>query len=113
MPQRTQTIQRRRIMKTLHLERNPNPAQTDGILTMPSGREFYTLEQAWRNNRPFDSCIPDGVYLIEPYKSPKFGDVYILSGGTVSKFKSPHHQRQAWREEIRALEARIEALKVK
>lgn len=74
-------------MLTLFLERELTDTQTNGILTMPSGREFYTLEQAWRNNEPFVSCIPDGAYLIEPWQSPTHGDCYIVSGGTVGKTK--------------------------
>lgn len=80
-------------MIQLFLEREYHDQHTAGYLSLESGREFATLERAWRNNRPFDSCIPEGVYLIEPYDSPKFGSVYIVSGGTVSKFKSPHHAR--------------------
>lgn len=79
--------------QALYLRREPTDSQTNGILTMPSGREFYTLEQAWRNNKPFESCIPDGAYLIEPYDSPKFGAVYIVSGGTVSKFPTAKQHR--------------------
>ena len=79
--------------QALYLLREPSDKQTSGVLTMPSGREFYTLEQAWRNNKPFESCIPDGAYLIEPYDSPKFGPVYIVSGGTVSKFPTPKQHR--------------------
>lgn len=77
----------------LYLERTVKDYQTDGVLVMPSGREFYTLEQAWRNNRPFESCIPDGAYLIEPHVSPNHGDCYIVSGGSVSKSPSPKHPR--------------------
>lgn len=72
-------------MLTLFLEREPTDTQTNGILTMPSGREFYTLECPWRNNKPFVSCIPDGAYLIEPWESPTHGDCYIVSGSTVGK----------------------------
>lgn len=77
----------------LYLQREPSEKQTDGVLVMPSGRELFTLEQAWRNNKPFESCIPDGAYLIEPYDSPKFGRVYIVSGGMVSKFPTPKQHR--------------------
>ena len=72
-------------MLTLFLEREPTDTQTNGVLTMPSGREFYTLECPWRNNEPFVSCIPDGAYLIEPWHSPTHGKCYIVSGGTVGK----------------------------
>lgn len=34
------------------------------------------LELPWRENRPQVSCIPEGVYLVNWYKSPKFGWVY-------------------------------------
>jgi hypothetical protein len=80
-------------MLTLFLNREPEPHLTRGVLLMPSGRELHVLERPWRDNRPFDSCIPDGVYLITPYKSPRFGDVYIVIGGTVSQFKSAQHER--------------------
>lgn len=72
-------------MQTLYLERSKEPNQTDGILTMPSGREFFTLECPWKNNEPFESCIPDGLYRIEPWQSPTHGECYIISGGTVGK----------------------------
>jgi hypothetical protein len=72
-------------MLTLYLNREPRQLQTDGPLIMPSGRELYTLEQAWRNNEAFVSCIPDGSYLLEPWVSPTHGECYILSGGTVGK----------------------------
>jgi len=44
------------------------------------GGEFkcYTIEQPWRDNRRFVSCIPAGEYDITPYKSPKYGDVVAL-----------------------------------
>lgn len=80
-------------MQSVFLERTGLPDHTEGIITLENGRELFCLERPWRNNRPFDSCIPDGVYLMEPYDSPKFGQVYIISGGTVSKFPSEHHQR--------------------
>jgi len=80
-------------MLTLYLNREPEPHLTRGVLLMPSGRELHVLERPWRDNRPFDSCIPDGVYLMEPYQSPRFGSVYIVSGGRVSKFQSPRHER--------------------
>lgn len=64
----------------LHLERTRRPTQTDGVLYMPSGRELQTLELPWRNNQPFVSCIPDGMYKITPWNSPRHGDCYILEG---------------------------------
>ena len=31
-----------------------------------------TCENPWKNNKPFISCIPPGVYPIERFESPKF-----------------------------------------
>lgn len=80
-------------MQQCFLERTPFDDHVSGLLTTPEGRELYTLERPWRSNQPFVSCIPDGTYIIEPYDSPKFGKVYIVSGGTVNRFPSPHHVR--------------------
>jgi len=52
---------------------------------MPSGRVLQSLECPWKNNEPFESCIPDGVYRIDPWQSPTHGECYIISGGTVGK----------------------------
>ena len=34
---------------------------------------FKTLELPWKNNKPFESCIPTGKYKVEKKYSPKFG----------------------------------------
>lgn len=39
-----------------------------------------TLELPWEDNQQSISCIPEGTYDIEPYHSPKFGDVLLLKG---------------------------------
>lgn len=42
---------------------------------------FYcnTVEQPWRQNRRFVSCVPVGVYDLVAYDSPKYGKTYALS----------------------------------
>lgn len=57
--------------------------------------ECYTIERPWKNNIATESCIPEGTYTVSKYKSPKFGDVFILHGGTVSKFPDPDFERSA------------------
>jgi len=49
---------------------------TFGVLTLPSGRVLYTIEQPWKNNRRSRSCIPAGEYLCVPRISPRFGKTY-------------------------------------
>lgn len=39
----------------------------------------YTLERAWNNNKPFISCIPDGVYNLVKVNSEKYGVTYALN----------------------------------
>lgn len=39
---------------------------------------FNTIEPPWKNNEPVISCVPAGVYELNPCKSPRFGDTYCL-----------------------------------
>lgn len=42
-----------------------------------SGVPFaLTLEPPWRNNEPYESCIPEGIYKVSPTNSPRFGSCY-------------------------------------
>jgi hypothetical protein len=45
---------------------------------------WHGLERPWLDNRPFESCIPTGQYILLPWESPTFGPVYIFVGGSVS-----------------------------
>lgn len=38
----------------------------------------WGIEQAYRNNEPFVSCVPDGSYRLIPFDSPKFGPTFIM-----------------------------------
>lgn len=49
--------------------------------------ELHGIEQAWRDNKPFKSCIPSGTYTLLPWESEKFGDCYAFVGGEVSLYK--------------------------
>jgi len=53
---------------------------TYGILTLPDGSTFNTLELPWRNNETGKSCIPPGTYKVEMRDSPKFGPCYEVKG---------------------------------
>lgn len=53
---------------------------TYGVLTLPGGSSFNTLELPWRNNETGKSCIPPGTYKVEIRNSPKFGTVYEVKG---------------------------------
>ena len=53
---------------------------THGVLIDDGVPFALTLEPPWRNNRPFESCIPTGVYVCKFLVSPRFGPVYEISG---------------------------------
>ena len=39
---------------------------------------FVTLEDEWLDNEIGKSCVPEGVYICEPFSSDKFGEVWRL-----------------------------------
>lgn len=47
------------------------------------GKTFYTVEKPWINNTPYESCIPDGEYTLEPHNSNKYGDALFMIGNGV------------------------------
>ena len=53
------------------------PAATLGLLTV-AGVTYHTIEQPWRDDAAFSSCVPDGTYMLMPYESPKHGDTWCL-----------------------------------
>lgn len=54
------------------------PDATLGRLVL-DGSLFYTVERPWLDNAPFKSCIPEGIYQVEPYSSPKYPDVWEIT----------------------------------
>jgi len=34
---------------------------------------YYTIENPWKDNEPFESCIPEGDYQLVRVDSPKYG----------------------------------------
>lgn len=45
------------------------PDGTFGRLKLPNGKRFFTVERPWLGNKPFESCIPDGIYTLERRRS--------------------------------------------
>lgn len=42
---------------------------TFGKLVLPNGRELFTCEKPWVNNKPLMSCIPEGTYILRKRRS--------------------------------------------
>lgn len=67
---------------------------TFGTLEL-NGHLFFTVEKPWKDNKPFESCVPEGEYSLVPHNSNKYGDVLALVGETVSHYKDPDFKRYA------------------
>jgi len=65
---------------TAELCRQYFPKYTRGKLTTSSGFECDTLELPWRDNERNVSCIPEGVYVVVPRHSPKYGNHLHVTG---------------------------------
>lgn len=64
------------------LRRIPTQHGTFGILAIPEHNWCcHTLEPCWRENKIFESCIPDGIYFCRWTKSPRLGRyTYEITG---------------------------------
>ena len=67
-------------------------ARGDGEVILNVG---YGVEQPWRNNRPFISCIPAGEYELHRFKRKNGDDalVFINEEMGVTEWKESHSKR--------------------
>lgn len=70
------------------------PFGTFGRLIYNDFRAF-SVERPWADNKPRESCIPEGKYQVQWYDSPKFGKTLAVVGETVSLFPDNTHARSA------------------
>lgn len=56
-------------MKARLLRYRDDGQRTLGLLKV-GNLVLHTIEQPWRNNEPFRSCVPDGDYKLIPWVSP-------------------------------------------
>lgn len=81
-------------MKQLTLMRAFTPMGTfSELLGTQNEHVCYTVERSWENNKSSISCIPNGMYNVSRHTSPKFGDTWILQGGTVEKYNNNNGSR--------------------
>ena len=52
--------------------------QTLGIMTLPNGKVYHTLELSWKNNNKKVSCIPKGKYKVKKRTSAKYGEHFHI-----------------------------------
>lgn len=53
-------------------------ACTQGRVSEAGEHLGYTMEQPWKDNTPYHSCVPDGDYDLVPFDSPQFGPVFLM-----------------------------------
>jgi len=74
-------------------------------------REYVTCERMWNNNRPGESAVPPGFYVLEPHNGTKYQATFALIGETVSHQHSPDVIRSAcvihWEDDGRHLQGCI------
>src|SRR5690625_1184811 len=67
---------------------------TFGVLTYKDFK-CYTVEQPWNNNKPNESCIPDGEYITRWHTFPTFGKSLAIEGGSVAIYPDIGVERSA------------------
>ena len=67
----------------VHIERHQVEGATRSVWQV-GNHTFYGIEKPWRDNLPYHSCFPAGVYSLIPWESPKHGKCFAFIGGTVT-----------------------------
>lgn len=69
--------------------------ETEGVLEVGNVL-FATIEQPWTPNpngakggKPFESCVPDGMYRLVPWTSPSKGPVYMMFSTDLGVYRFP------------------------
>jgi len=56
----------------IELNRLYLPTHTIGVWAY-GDHVLFSIEKPWRDNRPYESCIPEGEYTLVRVDSPRFG----------------------------------------
>jgi len=62
-------------LKIVIIKRVHTPWGTLGKVTIGASK-LWSIEKPWNNNKPFESCIPNGSYNCERYSSEKYPDTF-------------------------------------
>jgi hypothetical protein len=70
-----------KVIKILRLEDDSNQSLSFGWVfdRVTKLFEFRVLELPWKKNRKRISCIPKGLYDVEKFNSPTFGNVFLFN----------------------------------
>ena len=75
-------------LSTQHRHVADRSAGTYGIIQV-DGWRCWTSEPVWQGNERFFSCIPEGVYALEPHNGSKYSGTYAVVGNGVTHFEEP------------------------
>lgn len=72
-------------------------------------KKLFTIEKPWKphpNGGPagalYESCVPAGVYRLEPFKMPSGEKSYVLSNPAAGVYKLPFEIPRPQREQVRS-----------
>jgi hypothetical protein len=75
--------------------------ETEGTLEIGNKLSCATIEQPWTPNpngakggKPFESCVPDGMYRLVPWESPSKGDVYMMFSTELGVYRFPQDHEE-------------------
>ena len=70
--------------------------ETEGVMELPTGERLATIEPPWipnpngaKGGQPFESCIPDGMYTINPWARPDGSLVWIIVNPALGVYRQP------------------------
>ena len=65
------------------------PEATYGALTGDNGMNIVTIEQPWKQNKSFESCVPEGEYHVIRDVRPSRGRTFCLINEELNVAKYP------------------------
>lgn len=80
----------------LFLHRLPTARCTLGLMHAAGEKwTLFTLERPWKDNAPNISCVPHGVYSLEPHSTGPHPETWALVGASVSHWPAEAKARFA------------------
>jgi|TARA_Y100000310_G_scaffold7556_1_gene8269 hypothetical protein len=75
-------------MITLFVNRHTRTPEYTEATVVFAERKWPAIEPPWRDNEPFKSCIPTGLYSLQPRTSAKYKNHLVFIGGSVARTKA-------------------------
>lgn len=76
-------------MKDLILTRFYLPKCTLGVMTGDDGLDIKIMERPWKQNKPFESCVPEGTYTVIRDERPSHKYTFCLINEDLDVYRYP------------------------